>query len=186
MPVPADNPSTPAKIELGRHLFSEPALTRRHYCVRYLSRSRARFYRRQLVAHGIDHLDGTRRVPALINRGYGRSFFWDGRAATLEEQVLQPILNPREMGMTIDLTLAGCARTAYRARSSPCSDPDQRRRSGPCARVLCAQHPLGGFAVRPLSGRRKGRAYARAGGRRDSVQQQGQLLVLSQWPELQR
>jgi cytochrome c peroxidase len=31
--------------------------------------------------------------------------FWDGRAATLEEQVLQPILNPEEMGMTMDAVL---------------------------------------------------------------------------------
>ena len=32
---------------------------------------------------------GRRNAPALINRGYGRAFFWDGRIATLEEQVLQ-------------------------------------------------------------------------------------------------
>ena len=41
-----------------------------------------------------------RNAPALINRGYGSSFFWDGRAVSLERQVLQPIFNPTEMGMT--------------------------------------------------------------------------------------
>ena len=40
-------------------------------------------------------------MPALINRGYGRAFFWDARVATLEEQVLKPIQDPYEMDMTL-------------------------------------------------------------------------------------
>jgi cytochrome c peroxidase len=43
---------------------------------------------------------GARRAPTLVNRDRGRSFFWDGRAATLEQQVIQPIFDPTEMGMT--------------------------------------------------------------------------------------
>jgi cytochrome c peroxidase len=38
----------------------------------------------------------------LINRGYGRAFFWDGRVPTLEEQVLKPIQDPNEMDLTIE------------------------------------------------------------------------------------
>ena len=34
---------------------------------------------------------------ALINLGWGGSFFWDGRSATLEEQILEPVINPIEM-----------------------------------------------------------------------------------------
>jgi cytochrome c peroxidase len=41
----------------------------------------------------------------LINRGYGAAFFWDGRAPTLEEQVLQPLLDTREMAATRDVVL---------------------------------------------------------------------------------
>jgi cytochrome c peroxidase len=41
-----------------------------------------------------------------VNRGYGKSFFWDGRIATLEEQVLQPIVSPTEMDMTVEDALA--------------------------------------------------------------------------------
>jgi cytochrome c peroxidase len=37
----------------------------------------------------------------LINRGYGRAFFWDARARTLEEQVLKPIEDPNEMGLPV-------------------------------------------------------------------------------------
>jgi cytochrome c peroxidase len=38
---------------------------------------------------------------ALINRGYGRAFFWDARVRTLEEQVLRPIEDPNEMDLTV-------------------------------------------------------------------------------------
>jgi len=37
----------------------------------------------------------------LLTRGYGRAFFWDGRAVSREEQVLQPIQSPSEMDMTL-------------------------------------------------------------------------------------
>ena len=44
---------------------------------------------------------GRRNVPTLINRGYGKAFFWDGRITSLEEQVLKPIQDPYEMDMTL-------------------------------------------------------------------------------------
>ena len=47
-----------------------------------------------------------RNAPSLVNRALGTSFFWDGRAATLEEQVLQPIENPDEMASTVEAALA--------------------------------------------------------------------------------
>jgi cytochrome c peroxidase len=40
-----------------------------------------------------------------LGRGFGESQFWDGRAGSLEEQVLQPIVNPEEMGTTIESVL---------------------------------------------------------------------------------
>src|SRR5262249_1673674 len=52
------------------------------------------------LAQGINSAEGTRNVPAIINRGYGTSFFWDGRAIGLEQQVLEPITNPKELGLT--------------------------------------------------------------------------------------
>jgi len=55
------------------------------------------------VARGINGQEGTRNAPAIINRGYGRTFFWDGRVKSLEQQVLEPILNPKELGMTESL-----------------------------------------------------------------------------------
>lgn len=41
------------------------------------------------------------RAPTLLDRANGKAFMWDGRAKTLEEQALMPIVNPDEMGLTI-------------------------------------------------------------------------------------
>src|SRR5262249_31437142 len=94
MPVPETNPLTHDKIALGLKLFFDKRLSRDgtlacsscHNSQRAFSDGRA-------VAHGINGAEGTRNAPALINRGYGRLFFWDGRAASLEQQALQPITN---------------------------------------------------------------------------------------------
>lgn len=57
-------------------------------------------------AKGIRGQLGPRNTPTLVNRGLGRSQFWDGRAGTLEEQALGPIENPGEMDLTIAEALA--------------------------------------------------------------------------------
>ena len=46
---------------------------------------------------GIDGIAGTRNSMALINLGWQKFFFWDGRAKSLEDQILEPIPNPIEM-----------------------------------------------------------------------------------------
>ena len=53
----------------------------------------------QPFATGVNGGQSSRSVPALFNSAYNHSQFWDGRVATLEDQVLDPILNPVEMGM---------------------------------------------------------------------------------------
>lgn len=102
MPVPEENPLSAQKIELGRRLFNDRRLSRDRSiaCVSCHDPSRA-FSDGRPLAIGIGKQLGRRSAPALINRGYGRAFFWDGRAASLEEQVLQPIQDPKEMNMTL-------------------------------------------------------------------------------------
>jgi cytochrome c peroxidase len=51
-------------------------------------------------------LVGRRNVPTVINRAYGAAFFWDGRDGSLEHQVVQPLLDPREMAMTPEAVVA--------------------------------------------------------------------------------
>lgn len=101
LPVPAENPLTKAKVELGRRLFSDRVLSRDSTvaCATCHEEER-RFTDGRPVARGIEARRGRRNVPSLLNRAYGRSFFWDGRAGTLEEQVLQPMVGSAEMGNT--------------------------------------------------------------------------------------
>ena len=57
------------------------------------------------VAVGVGGAAGRRNSPSVLNRVFGTTFFWDGRAATLEEQALQPIENPLEMATTVAAVL---------------------------------------------------------------------------------
>jgi cytochrome c peroxidase len=102
MPVPEENPLTPERIELGRRLFFERRLSRDRTVSCSTCHDPERAYSDgRAVAVGIFGRRGRRNAPALINRGYGRLFFWDGRAATLEEQVLKPVEDPNEMDLPL-------------------------------------------------------------------------------------
>jgi cytochrome c peroxidase len=102
-PVPADNPTTQAKIRLGRRLFSDPILSAdgKVSCATCHQPDHG-FASPGRVATGVFGRQGRRNVPSLFNRGYGRSFFWDGRATSLEEQVVGPLTSPLEMGSSMD------------------------------------------------------------------------------------
>jgi cytochrome c peroxidase len=102
MPVPETNPLTGEKIELGRQLFLDSRLSRDGTiaCATCHRPERA-FSDSRNIAVGVSGRQGRRNAPALINRGYGRAFFWDGRARTLEEQVVMPIQDPNEMDLPI-------------------------------------------------------------------------------------
>ena len=102
LPVPEDNPLTAETIELGRRLFFDRRLSRDGSiaCSSCHDPERA-FSDGRPLAIGIDGRQGRRNAPALINRGYGRSFFWDGRVSTLEEQVLKPIEDSSEMDLSL-------------------------------------------------------------------------------------
>jgi cytochrome c peroxidase len=102
LPVPEGNPLTAEKIEQGRRLFFDRRLSRDGSiaCSSCHDPERA-FSDGRPVAVGVFDRKGRRNSPALINRGYGRSFFWDGRMATLEEQVLKPIQDVNEMDLTL-------------------------------------------------------------------------------------
>lgn len=102
MPVPPGPAARPEAAALGRLLFFEPALSRDSSlaCASCHRPDRA-FSNDKPVSVGVFGRRGIRNVPAILNRGWGEAFFWDGRIETLEEQVLQPIIAPAEMGMTI-------------------------------------------------------------------------------------
>ena len=103
MPVPDDNPLTADRVALGRKLFFDTRLSRNQTvaCASCHDLKRA-FTDGRPVAEGVFGRQGTRSAPTLVNRGYGASHFWDGRARTLEDQVLKPIQDPNEMDMTLE------------------------------------------------------------------------------------
>ena len=101
--APSDNPVTRGKVELGRRLYYDPMLSVAgdiscascHHPARGFTDGRP-------TSTGHKGQMGTRSAPTVINATYNYSQFWDGRAATLEEQALGPIQNPIEMGNTLD------------------------------------------------------------------------------------
>lgn len=100
-PVPKDNPMTPAKIELGKQLFHDPRLSGNGSlsCASCHSVMGAGGDGR-MTSVGIHGQEGGRNAPTVWNSAYLSAQFWDGRAATLEDQAKGPLINPIEMGMT--------------------------------------------------------------------------------------
>jgi cytochrome c peroxidase len=97
--IPADNPITPEKVELGRLLFFDRALSNDNTvsCADCHHPNLA-FTDGRPVATGIRGQKGGRSAPTLINRAFSASQFWDGRAGSLEQQAKGPMLDPLEMG----------------------------------------------------------------------------------------
>jgi len=106
-PAPADNALTPEKVALGRRLFSDPVLSsdRTVSCATCHVPDRG-FAGSDALAVGVRGQKNRRNAPSLLNIAYSPTFFWDGRAATLEEQALQPIADPREMASSPDEAVA--------------------------------------------------------------------------------
>ncbi|MDG1429290.1 MAG: cytochrome c peroxidase [Crocinitomicaceae bacterium] len=101
MIIPEDNPMTVEGVELGRKLFYETMLSGDNSisCAECHAPSSAYSDPNQFST-GIDGIQGGRNSMALINLGWNQAFFWDGRAKTLEEQILVPVEDPIEMHET--------------------------------------------------------------------------------------
>ncbi len=101
MIIPDDNPMTVEGVELGRKLFYEKLLSGDNTmsCADCHS-PQAAFSDPNQFSTGIDGIQGNRNSMALINLGWATTFFWDGRAHTLEEQILQPVENVIELHET--------------------------------------------------------------------------------------
>ena len=136
IPVPDDNPLNPETITLGRKLFFDKRLSKDNSiaCATCHDPKRA-FTDEHPRAKGINNQIGPRRSPRILNRAWGKSFFWDGRAATLEEQVVQPITNPIEMGLPLDEAIA---RLNAIPEYKPIDEPALRRALASYVRTILA------------------------------------------------
>lgn len=103
VPSPGNNPTTAAKVELGKQLFFDPRLSGNnktscascHFPTRTFTDRRTR----SLGQHGRPL---SRNTPTVVNSGFLKHLFWDGRATSLEQQALMPIESPVEMDQDLD------------------------------------------------------------------------------------
>jgi len=102
VPPPKDNPTTPEKVNLGKQLFFDPRLSGDNTmsCATCHLPEKA-------FGDGLPRAKGRegkildRNTPSLLNVGFYSTYFWDGRANSLEEQALLPIQAPDEMNQNI-------------------------------------------------------------------------------------
>ena len=101
--TPEDNPITDGGATLGRVLFYDVNLSRnKTVACASCHRQNLAFTDSPVLSLGFNFVPTRRHSITVVNQRYyvrGR-FFWDERAATLEEQVLQPIVDHNEMGLT--------------------------------------------------------------------------------------
>src|SRR6218665_3276185 len=91
------------EIALGKTLFFDTLLssTKKISCATCHKPNFA-FADTSMVSLGVFNRKGVRNTPSAMNVNNAAFFFWDGRAATLEEQALMPIANPDEMNLPVD------------------------------------------------------------------------------------
>lgn len=95
-----------ARAVLGRRLFFDQRLSRNGtVACATCHDATTGFTDRRRVSVGIGGRRGQRNAPTVMNAALLESQFWDGRAATLEEQAGLPILNPIEMGFAAEQDL---------------------------------------------------------------------------------
>ncbi|NBJ13028.1 cytochrome c peroxidase [Microvirga arsenatis] len=130
-PMPTGNATTPEKVALGAMLFEDPRLSGDGTV------SCATCHQAELsFTDGVPRHEGhdgqplDRRTPSLWNTAWGLSWFWDGRAAGLEAQAAEPILNKREMAgdvrRAVEILAADASASRSFARAFP-EDPTVTR-----------------------------------------------------------
>jgi len=98
-PAPENNPTTDAKVALGKMLYMDPRVSSTgtvscnscHNIMEGGDDSRP-------VSMGVHGKKGGRSAPTVWNAAFYSVQFWDGRVNLLEDQAVGPITNPVEMG----------------------------------------------------------------------------------------
>lgn len=103
--MPTTNTITNAGATLGRVLFYDVDLSQNHtISCASCHKQEFSFSDNEQFSVGFDGSVGTRNSMSLMHVRFQKdnNFFWDGRAHSVEEQVLMPFQNPIEMGMTLN------------------------------------------------------------------------------------
>lgn len=100
VPIPADNPQSAAKVELGKRLFFDTRLSGDFNSSCSTCHSPEKAFTDGLPrSKGFNGVLLRRNSPTVLNAAFNTAQFWDGRAATLDEQCKGPLLSPNEMNM---------------------------------------------------------------------------------------
>lgn len=106
IPFPDDNPYSAEKAQLGKMLFFDQRLSR------HFNMNCATCHNPSLgwedgvpVAAGNANELLRRHSPTLLNLAWGKDFFWDGRAVSLEEQIRGPLEATAEMNLPLDMVV---------------------------------------------------------------------------------
>lgn len=101
VPIPANNPQSQAKIELGDKLFHDKrfSVDGTVSCAN-CHNDKFAFTDSLPVSVGNRGQTGTRNAPTVLNAAFNKFQFWDGREPDLESQSKQPLINPVEHGLT--------------------------------------------------------------------------------------
>ncbi len=101
VPIPATNLNYKAKVTLGEQLFFDGRLSQNGaISCAFCHTPGLGMADPKQVSIGVGGKQGGRQSPTVYNTAFNPVQFWDGRAGSLEEQALGPIVNPVEMAET--------------------------------------------------------------------------------------
>lgn len=131
VPIPRAIALDDAKVALGARLFADPRLSKDNTvsCAscHSLSRGGADGLARSV---GIGGRQGMLNAPTVFNSGFNFRQFWNGRSASLEDQIDGPIENPAEMGSSWSQVVARVAADAGYAAAFAQAYPGEALRAG--------------------------------------------------------
>jgi cytochrome c peroxidase len=103
VPIPATNLNYASKIKLGEQLYFDGRLSKNNsISCAFCHTPGLGFADPKQTSLGVDGKRGGRQAPTVYNTAFNPVQFWDGRAGSLEEQAIGPIINPVEMAETYE------------------------------------------------------------------------------------
>lgn len=155
-PPPSSNEVTPEKVELGRMLYHDTRLSKDGTvaCSSCHDLTRSGVDGKPL-SEGVGGQKGARNAPTTLDAALHFVQFWDGRAATIEEQAIGPVLNPVEHGVRDETELVGMLRAdpvtvaaftrAFPGESDPVTASNFQRAVGAFERTLLTRSRFDDF-----------------------------------------
>lgn len=107
IPFPSDNPYSAEKARLGKMLFFDQRLSRHFNITCATCHNPSLGWEDGVVtATGDINIPLKRHSPTLLNLAWGKHFFWDGRAKSLEQQIAGPLSAEVEMNLSLPEAVA--------------------------------------------------------------------------------